>query len=43
MILANGRWFWPVESGFDLLKVILSFSKRNMTVIRLWDFVNISL
>ena len=43
VVLASGRWFWPIESDFNLLEVILSFSKRNMTIIRLWDFTNISL
>ena len=43
MVLSSGRWFWPVESGFNLLEAILSFSKRNMIVIRHRDFVNISL
>ena len=43
MVLSSGRWFWPVESGFNLLEAILSFSKRNMIVIGHKDFVNISL
>ena len=43
MVLGSGRWFWPVESGFNLLEAILSFSKRNMIVIGRKDFVNISL
>ena len=32
MVLSSGRSFWPVESGFNLLEAILSFSKRNMTI-----------
>ena len=43
MVLSSGRWFWPVESSFNLLEAILSFSKRNMIVIGRKNFVNISL
>ena len=43
VVLSSGRWFRLVESGFNLIEAILSFSKINMTVIELWDFTNIAL